>query len=79
MASRTRLTVSPLERLRVRAGLTVQEVADRAGVDRKTVWNAEAGRVEPMMPAIRKLAVLYGVDPADLLEEIRAFRAEQAA
>lgn len=73
-----RTSLHPAERARLSAGITVEEAAEQSGLNRKTIWNIEAGRVEPRGPAVIKLAQLYKVDAADFLESIRAYRAEQA-
>ncbi|MCP8969691.1 helix-turn-helix transcriptional regulator [Ectobacillus ponti] len=51
-----------LEALRVNAGMTQQDVADRLGVTRQTVIKWEKGDVEPKELVIYALAKLYNVD-----------------
>lgn len=50
------------EALRVNAGMTQQDVADRLGVSRSTVIKWEAGVVEPKELVIYALAKLYNVE-----------------
>lgn len=65
--------VTPLEGYRLRSGLSQAEAGERSGVDQRTIRYLEHGEREPRMPVVRRLAALYGVDPADLLEEIRSY------
>lgn len=51
-----------LEALRVNAGMTQQDVADRLGVSRFTVMKWESGEVKPKELVIYALAKLYDVD-----------------
>ncbi|GKV66734.1 MULTISPECIES: helix-turn-helix transcriptional regulator [unclassified Sporosarcina] len=51
-----------LEALRVNAGMTQQDVADRLGVSRSTVIKWEGGIVEPKELVIYALAKLYEVE-----------------
>jgi transcriptional regulator with XRE-family HTH domain len=51
-----------LEALRVNAGFTQQDVADRLGVSRFTVMKWESGEVKPKELVIYALAKLYDVD-----------------
>jgi transcriptional regulator with XRE-family HTH domain len=58
-----------LKNLRFRAGLTQQELADKAGTTQTTVARIERDAVEPEVTTIRKLAKALGVTPADLIPE----------
>jgi transcriptional regulator with XRE-family HTH domain len=57
-----------LKDLRFRAGLTQQELADRAGVTQTTVARIERDAVQPEVTTIRKLARALGKTPGDLLD-----------
>jgi transcriptional regulator with XRE-family HTH domain len=57
-----------LKDLRFRAGLTQQELADRAGVTQTTVARIERNAVQPEVTTIRKLAQALGKTPGDLLD-----------
>ncbi len=50
---------------RRRAGLTQQQLANRAEIDRATVSLIENGREEPRADTVRRLATVLGVNPAD--------------
>ncbi|BFH17244.1 helix-turn-helix domain-containing protein [Paenibacillus melissococcoides] len=51
-----------LEALRINAGMTQQDVADKLGVSRQTVMKWEGGHAEPKELVIYALAKLYDVD-----------------
>lgn len=51
-----------LEALRVNAGMTQQDVADRLGVSRSTVIKWEGGNVEPKELVVYALAKLFNVE-----------------
>lgn len=51
-----------LEALRVNAGMTQSDVADRLGVSRQTVMKWERGEMEPKELVIYALAKLYEVE-----------------
>ncbi len=56
-----------VKKARVRALLTQEELAERAGIGTATLNRIEKDRVEPHFRTIRKLAAALGVDPAELL------------
>ena len=51
---------------RERAFLSKRELADKAGLDRSTVWRIEDGVTEVYPRTIRKIAEALSVDPASL-------------
>lgn len=57
-----------LKDLRFRAGLTQQELADKAGTTQTTVARIERDVVQPEVTTIRKLAQALGITPGDLLD-----------
>jgi len=57
-----------LKRERVRALLTQQELAERAGVGYPTISRIENDHAEPHFRTIRKLAKALGIDPAELVK-----------
>jgi transcriptional regulator with XRE-family HTH domain len=56
-----------VKRVRERALLTQQELADRAGIGLTTLNRIENDHAEPHFRTIRKLAKALGVDPAALI------------
>lgn len=54
---------------RAKAGLTQQQVADKAGVQRETVTHAENGDHQPTMATLLKLAKAVDVPFETLVEE----------
>jgi transcriptional regulator with XRE-family HTH domain len=55
--------------LRAERGLTLLEVAAKAGIGRDTLSYIEQGRRHPSMPTLKKIADAYGVPVEDLIEE----------
>ena len=56
-----------LKDLRFRAGLTQEELAQKAGTTQTTVARIERDAVQPEITTIRKLATALGKTPGDLL------------
>ena len=56
---------------RERCKMTQELVAEKLGVSRQAVSKWEQGKAEPSTTNLVKLARLYGVDPADLLREVK--------
>lgn len=54
---------------RVKAGLTMAEVAKKLNVSRTTIWLWETGRGNPLMANLRKMAEIYGCTMAELIRE----------
>lgn len=52
--------------LRVTAGLTQEELADRAGLDRSYIGGVERGERNPTLSVIEKIAEGLGVTEAEL-------------
>lgn len=55
--------------LRKRIGLSLDDVAQAAGMSKSGVWEIEKGRSDPRLSTIRKLASALGVDVYQLLSE----------
>ena len=56
-----------LRELRRRRVLTMEELAEKAGVGRNTIWRLEHGVMGAQPRTIRKLAKALGVEPEDLV------------
>jgi transcriptional regulator with XRE-family HTH domain len=54
-----------LTRFRRAHGWTQQQLAERSGVDKATINQAERGRRSPRVETLEKLAVALGVEMAD--------------
>jgi transcriptional regulator with XRE-family HTH domain len=59
--------VEKMREIREKQGLSQQELADRAGVVKSTIYEAEVGRRIPRIQTLEKLADALGVEIVDLL------------
>ena len=59
--------MAKLRELRRRRVLTLEELAQKAGVGRNTVWRLEHGMMGAQPRTIRKLARALGVEPEELV------------
>ena len=59
--------VERLKELRRRRVLTLEELAEKAGVGRNTVWRLEHGVMGAQPRTVRKLARALGVEPEELI------------
>jgi transcriptional regulator with XRE-family HTH domain len=59
--------VENLRRIREERGLSQRALADRAGVVKSTIYEAEAARHIPRIQTLEKLADALGVSIVDLL------------
>lgn len=57
-----------LRELRVRAGLTQEDVAAKAGVRSQSIYRYEAGEHVPRSEVVMRLAKLFGVHPEYILQ-----------
>ena len=60
--------VAKFRELRRRRVLTMEELAEKAGVGRNTIWRLEHGVMGAQPRTIRKLAEALGVEPRDLMK-----------
>lgn len=59
-----------LKELRVKKGMSLQDVADKVGASKAHVWDLETGRSKnPTMELVIGLAKCFGVSVADLVGE----------
>lgn len=68
-----------LRGLREEAGLTVTELARQAGLSRRFLTETEAGRANPSVASLVRLAEALGATPAGLLPEALERRSERLA
>ena len=61
------VNVEKLRELRRRRVLTLEELAEKAGVGRNTVWRLEHGVMGAQPRTVRKLARALGVEPEELV------------
>lgn len=54
--------------LRLRAGLSLDDLAARAHLNRATIWRVETGRSTPTIATVRALAAGLGIPLTDLLD-----------
>jgi transcriptional regulator with XRE-family HTH domain len=57
-----------IKRAREAKAMTQAVLAERAGITRKYVIDLEAGRYDPTVGVLRRIAKVLGVKPATLLE-----------
>jgi transcriptional regulator with XRE-family HTH domain len=60
--------IARLRELRRRRVLTLEELAQKAGVGRNTVWRLEHGLMGAQPRTIRKLAKALDVEPEELVK-----------
>lgn len=53
---------------RIKAGMGVEEIADKVGVTRQAVYGWEKGMYYPSVNILQKLAQVYGCTMEELLE-----------
>jgi transcriptional regulator with XRE-family HTH domain len=61
--------MAKLRELRRRRVLTLEELAEKAGVGRNTIWRLEHGVMGAQPRTIRKLAKALNVEPEELIRE----------
>ena len=67
-----------LQQLCAARGLTLAQLAARAGVPLAVVAKLDAGTVRPQAPTLRRLAAALGLAPEALRDEFTAARRRQA-
>jgi transcriptional regulator with XRE-family HTH domain len=60
--------MAKLRELRHRRVLTLEELAEKAGVGRNTIWRLEHGVMGAQPRTIRKLAKALNVEPEELVK-----------
>lgn len=62
------MSLTKLELWRMRRAMSIQDLADKSGVNRATINRIETNRVNPSGRTLGKLAQALSVDPTELLE-----------
>lgn len=65
------LAASPLSALRLRAGLSQQQVAERMGVSQPQVARCEQGKHDPGTGTVQRLAEALGVSVDEVFKAVR--------
>lgn len=67
----TKKVAERLKQFRMNAGMTQQEVADYAGIDRKTVNRIENNHFSPNLDTMFRICVALAVKPASLFDGLK--------
>ena len=70
---------NPLQRARRKANISQEEAADKLSCDTRTLQRYEAGRQQPKLDTIKKMAKLYECEIADLFHETAVYEGEKNA
>jgi transcriptional regulator with XRE-family HTH domain len=62
------VNVARLRELRRQRVLSMRELEERSGVSYNTIWRLENGLTGAQPRTIRRLAEVFGVDPAELVK-----------
>ena len=62
-----KIVASELRKLRINAELSQDELAQRAGIDRKTINRIENGHFSPTLDTITRLSLVLKIAPCALL------------
>lgn len=68
METKTKKIAKRLKQYRLDAGMSQQEVADNAGIDRKTVNRIENLHFLPNIDTLLRLAKAFSINPADIFQ-----------
>lgn len=63
------MNVELMKKRRKELGMTQQDLADKCGLSKNTIYNYENGRVEPTKENIEKISKVLSVDTLDLVLE----------
>jgi transcriptional regulator with XRE-family HTH domain len=64
-----RLVAKNLRRLRIKGGLSQEELADRAGLNRNYIGMIEREENSPTVDALEQISGALGIDPALLFQD----------
>ena len=62
-----KIVAKELRKLRIKSDLSQDELATRAGIDRKTINRIENGHFSPTLDTITRLSVVLKITPGTLL------------
>jgi putative transcriptional regulator len=62
-----KLVANSLRKIRIEAGLSQEALAQRAGIDRKTINRIENGHFSPTLDTITRLSLVLKIAPSNLL------------
>ena len=66
-SAQQKIVASELRKQRINAELSQDELAQRAGIDRKTINRIENGHFSPTLDTITRLCVVLKITPGTLL------------
>ena len=66
-----KIVASELRKLRIKAELSQDELAQRAGIDRKTINRIENGHFSPTLDTITRLSLVLKITPGALMSSGR--------
>jgi transcriptional regulator with XRE-family HTH domain len=69
-----KLVATNLRRLRTKAGLSQEQLADKAGLHRTYIGNIERGEYNVTLGTLAKLSTVLGVHPCELISDSDARR-----
>ena len=67
-----KIVASELRKLRIKAELSQDELAQRAGIDRKTINRIENGHFSPTLDTITRLSLVLKITPGALMSSGRS-------
>lgn len=67
-----KLVANSLRKIRIEAGLSQEALAQRAGIDRKTINRIENGHFSPTLDTITRLSLVLKIAPSNLLGSSRS-------
>ena len=65
--AKQKIVAKELRKLRIKSDLSQDELATRAGIDRKTINRIENGHFSPTLDTITRLSVVLKITPGTLL------------
>ena len=66
-SAQQKIVAKELRKLRIKSDLSQDELASRAGIDRKTINRIENGHFSPTLDTITRLSLVLRITPGTLL------------